>query len=246
MISSYGFSSPAFNEMSQPIVKPTSRKIRSFIRRQGRITEGQKFALDTYWDKYCLPSDKPLNVIEVFGRISPLTLEIGFGNGDALAQMASKNPDTDFIGIEVHRPGIGRLLIQLEEKGLNNVRIYNHDAIEVLQTVIPERSLAAVHLFFPDPWPKLKHHKRRIVQPEFLNLLADKLISGGYFHAATDWQNYADNMLAVLSSDKRYENASPNHTYCEKPDYRPLTKFEQRGLKLGHGVWDLIFFLKNA
>ncbi|MBM4207109.1 MAG: tRNA (guanosine(46)-N7)-methyltransferase TrmB [Gammaproteobacteria bacterium] len=218
-----------------------NKKIRSFIRRQGRITQGQQWALDQFWDKYCLRHDQRLNHQEVFGRIAPLMLEIGFGNGDCLAQMAKAMPEKDFIGIEVHRPGVGRLLMQLEEQSLTNVRVYCHDAIEILQHAIPNQSLSAVHLFFPDPWPKLKHHKRRIVQPEFLNLIAYKLLNGGYFHAATDWQHYAESMLETLLANSGFNNASSNGTYCDKPDYRPLTKFEQRGLRLGHGVWDLVF-----
>jgi tRNA (guanine-N7-)-methyltransferase len=218
-----------------------TRKIRSFIRRQGRITQGQEFALEQHWDKYCLAPDKTLDVFQVFGRQVPLCMEIGFGNGDCLAQMAATNPEQDFIGIEVHRPGVGRLLIQLEEQGISNVRVYCHDAVEILQNTINNNSLSAIHLFFPDPWHKRKHHKRRIVQPEFLDLIGPKLINGGYFHAATDWQHYAEAMLRTLSADMRFHNASSNGTYCEKPDYRPLTKFEQRGLRLGHGVWDLVF-----
>ena len=230
--------------MTQQSIPSTNRKIRSFIRRQGRITQGQQLALEHYWDQYYLPPNRPIISEEIFKRTAPLTLEIGFGNGDCLAQMAMTNQDRDFIGIEVHRPGVGRLLMQLEEQGLNNVRVFCHDAIEVLQQAIPDHCLSAAHLFFPDPWPKKKHHKRRIVRPDFLELLAAKLIPGGYFHAATDWQDYAECMLDVLSVDKRFENSSPDNTYCEKPDYRPLTKFEQRGLRLGHGVWDLIFIRK--
>ena len=218
-----------------------TRKIRSFIRRQGRITQGQEFALGNYWDRYCLTPDKALVVRQVFGRDAPLTLEIGFGNGECLAQLAADNPDKDYIGIEVHRPGVGHLLMRLEEQGLQNVRVYCHDAIEILTNSVADNSLAAVHLFFPDPWHKRKHHKRRIVQASFVDLLAKKLQSGGYFHAATDWEHYAKAMLASLSADKRFSNTSLTNTYCERPDYRPLTKFEQRGLRLGHGVWDLVF-----
>jgi len=218
-----------------------TRKIRSFIRRQGRITQGQLFAIEQYWDRYCLPPNQRFNQQEIFGRTEPLILEIGFGNGDCLAQMAAAYPNKDFIGIEVHKPGVGRLLMQLEERGLENVRVYCHDALEILQNTISNNTLSAIHLFFPDPWPKRKHHKRRIVQPEFLDLIADKLINGGYFHAATDWEHYAIAMLEVLSADNRFTNASLTDTYCERPAYRPLTKFEQRGLRLGHGVWDLIF-----
>jgi tRNA (guanine-N7-)-methyltransferase len=223
-----------------PEQSPT-RKIRSFIRRQGRITQGQEFALEHHWDKYCLTADKPLDAIQVFGRNAPLCVEIGFGNGDCLAQLAAANPDKDYLGIEVHRPGVGHLMMRLEQQGLQNVRIYCHDAIEVLTNSLPDNSLAAVHLFFPDPWHKRKHHKRRIVQADFVELLALKLQSGGYFHAATDWEHYAKAMLEVLSADNRFTNASLTDTYCERPSYRPLTKFEQRGLRLGHGVWDLIF-----
>ena len=218
-----------------------TRKIRSFIRRQGRITQGQEFALENYWDKYCLAPDEALNIQQVFGRQAPLSVEIGFGNGECLAQLATDNPDKDYIGIEVHRPGVGHLLMRLEEQGLHNVRVYCHDAIEILMNSLADNSLAAVHLFFPDPWHKRKHHKRRIVQASFVDLLAKKLRSGGYFHAATDWEHYAKAMLASLSADKRFSNTSLTNTYCERPDYRPLTKFEQRGLRLGHGVWDLVF-----
>ncbi len=234
-----------FISLMQDSFQPSqTRKICSFIRRQGRITQGQEFALENYWDKYCLTPDKALAVRQIFGRNAPLTLEIGFGNGDCLAQMAKADPEQDFIGIEVHKPGVGRLLMQCEEQGLRNVRVYCHDAIEILQNIIQDNSLSAVHLFFPDPWPKKKHRKRRIVQPEFLDLIAPKLITGGYFHAATDWENYAKAMLDTLSADKLFANTSPTNDYCEKPDYRPLTKFEQRGLRLGHGVWDLVFTRK--
>ncbi len=220
------------------------RKIRSFIRRQGRITQGQQFALDNFWDKYCLDPNEALDANKIFGRLAPLCVEIGFGNGACLAELAAANPDKDYIGIEVHRPGIGHLMMQLEQQGLQNVRIYCHDAIEILTNNLKDNSLAAVHLFFPDPWPKKKHHKRRIVQASFVDLLALKLQNGGYFHAATDWEHYAEAMLEALSADGRFTNTSPNNTYCGRPAYRPLTKFEQRGIRLGHGVWDLIF-MKN-
>jgi tRNA (guanine-N7-)-methyltransferase len=217
------------------------RKIRSFIRRQGRITQGQQLSLEHYWDKYCLDPNKAFNAIEVFGRHAPLCVEIGFGNGECLVKLAAANPDKDYLGIEVHRPGVGHLMMQLEQQGLQNVKIYCHDAIEVLTNNLADNSLVAAHLFFPDPWPKKKHHKRRIVQSSFVDLLAKKLQSDGYFHAATDWENYAEAMLGVLSADPRFSNASPTNNYCDRPAHRPLTKFEQRGLRLGHGVWDLIF-----
>jgi tRNA (guanine-N7-)-methyltransferase len=220
---------------------PHLKPIRSFVRRQGHLTQGQQTALDNHWDSYCLDPQKSVNFVEVFGRTAPLIVEIGFGNGDSLAKMAAANPHIDYLGIEVHRPGVGHLLLLLHEQGLTNVRIYCHDAMDIMEHKIVDSSLAAVHLFFPDPWPKARHHKRRIVRPVFMGLIARKLAMGGYFHAATDWENYAESMLEVLSANQQLHNTSPTQTYCERPDYRPLTKFEQRGLRLGHGVWDLIF-----
>jgi tRNA (guanine-N7-)-methyltransferase len=217
------------------------QRIRSFIRRQGRLTPGQEVALDQHWSQYGLEPELDYDFSQVFGRQAPLIVEIGFGNGDSLAKMAAANPDHDYIGIEVHKPGVGHLLILLNEQGLTNVRVYCHDAIEILEQKIPDLSLAGLHLFFPDPWHKKKHHKRRIVRPSFVDLLNKKLQVGGYFHAATDWQHYAESMLDVLSASEGLKNTSLNQDYCERPDYRPLTKFEQRGLRLGHGVWDLIF-----
>ncbi|MCK9634881.1 MAG: tRNA (guanosine(46)-N7)-methyltransferase TrmB [Methylobacter tundripaludum] len=219
---------------------PTHR-IRSFIRRQGRITQGQQLALECHWDKYCLDPAVDYDFSQVFGRTAPLIVEIGFGTGDSLAKMAAANPENDYIGIEVHRPGVGHLMLLLDQQGLTNVRIYCHDAIEIIECKIADNSLAGVHLFFPDPWPKKKHHKRRIVRPSFVDLLVRKLQPGGYFHAATDWQNYAEHMLEILSAGAGLGNTSPTGDYCERPEYRPLTRFEQRGLRLGHGVWDLIF-----
>lgn len=216
-------------------------RIRSFIRRQGRATSGQKQALDNHWDKYCLPPAAELNLTEAFGRQVPLIIEIGFGNGSSLADMAEANPHNNYLGIEVHRPGVGHLMMLLEQRGINNVRIYHHDAIEILEQKIPDASVSGVHLFFPDPWHKRRHHKRRIVRPSFVELLHKKLIIGGYFHAATDWKDYAKDMLGVLGNSQLLSNSSPTQDYCPRPEYRPLTKFENRGLNLGHGVWDLIF-----
>lgn len=229
--------------MSSEITTPATipARIRSFIRRQGRLTQGQQHALSHHWDKYCLDPQATYDFAEVFGRVAPIIVEIGFGNGDSLAKMAAANPDTDYIGIEVHRPGVGHLMMLLDLQGLTNVRIYCHDAIDILEHKLPDASLTGVHLFFPDPWPKKKHHKRRIVRPSFIALLLKKLKVGGYFHAATDWENYAENMLEVLSADAGLLNSSETGDYCPRPEYRPLTKFEQRGLRLGHGVWDLIF-----
>ncbi len=223
------------------LAQTVPQRIRSFIRRQGRLTPGQELALDQHWPQYGLEPELDYDFSQVFGRQAPLIVEIGFGNGDSLAKMAAANPDHDYIGIEVHKPGVGHLLILLNEQGLTNVRVYCHDAIEILEQKLPDHSLAGLHLFFPDPWHKKKHHKRRIVRPSFVDLLNKKLQMDGYFHAATDWQHYAESMLEVLSASEGLKNTSLSQDYCERPDYRPLTKFEQRGLRLGHGVWDLIF-----
>jgi tRNA (guanine-N7-)-methyltransferase len=217
------------------------RHIRSFVPRQGRITAGQLFALQHYWPLYGLEVNQRYDFNEVFGCPAPLIVEIGFGNGQTLANMALSNPNNHYIGIEVHRPGVGQLLMQIEQHKLGNVRVYNHDALDILEHHIPDASLQGVHLFFPDPWPKARHHKRRLVQTSFMALLAQKIQIGGYFHAATDWQPYAEVMLETLTAAPGFKNQSPTNEYCQRPDYRPLTKFEQRGLNLGHGVWDLIF-----
>ncbi|MGR8979033.1 MAG: tRNA (guanosine(46)-N7)-methyltransferase TrmB [Gammaproteobacteria bacterium] len=218
-----------------------SRRIRSFIRRQGRMTQGQQHALENYWERYCLDPSRNYDFSEIFGRQAPLVVEIGFGNGDSLVTMAVDNPGVDYLGIEVHRPGVGHLMMKLAEHGLTNVRIYCHDAVEILEQRLADDSLAGVQLFFPDPWPKKKHHKRRIVRPGFVKLLTRKLKQGGYFHAATDWQPYAESMLSVLSAEEAFVNTSRTRDYCERPESRPLTKFEHRGMRFGHGVWDLIF-----
>ncbi len=220
-------------------------KIRSFIRRQGRITPGQQRAIDRLWPKYGLEQKHPINDKDVFGQKAPLIVEIGFGNGDSLAKMAKQQTDNAFIGIEVHKPGIGHLLLQLEQLDIENVRIFCDDAVEILEQCIADNSLARIHLFFPDPWPKKRHHKRRIVRSEFIDLITRKLQPGGYFHAATDWQDYAEYMLSVLEQQPNLINQSTDKAYCKRPYYRPLTKFECRGLALGHGVWDLIFRKKT-
>ncbi len=219
----------------------TPHRIRSYIRRQGRITPGQQYALEHLWGKYCLDPVVAYDFKQVFAREAPLILEIGFGNGECLARMAAENPNHNYIGIEVHKPGIGHLMLKLEQNRTGNVRIYCHDAIEILEQRIPDNSLAGVHLFFPDPWPKKRHHKRRIVSDTFINLIATKMQSEGFFHAATDWENYAEHMLSVICACKRLSNTSPDNRYCERPEDRPLTKFELRGIRLGHQVWDLIF-----
>jgi len=216
-------------------------RIRSFILRDSRPTAGQSLMLETKWDTYCLDPKKTYDFTEVFGRDAPIILEIGFGNGSSLADMAAANPHLNYIGIEVHSPGVGHLMLILEEKGLTNVRIYHHDAIEILEQSIADNQLSGVHLFFPDPWHKRRHHKRRIVRPSFVELIHKKLQANGYFHAATDWEHYAKQMLTILNSANRLINTSSTKDFCPRPDYRPLTKFESRGIRLGHGVWDLVF-----
>lgn len=217
------------------------RRIRSFVRREGRLTAGQQRALEELWPEFGLENGSLHDLDRVFGRHAPRTLEIGFGNGAALAALAQHRPDCDFIGIEVHRPGIGRLLLELERRGLRNVRIFREDAVQVLRECIPDHSLDRLLLFFPDPWHKTRHHKRRIVQPAFLELVADKLVAGGMLHMATDWENYAAHMLAVGDASTAFRNRAGAGHFSPRPDYRPVTKFEQRGQRLGHGVWDLVF-----
>jgi len=216
-------------------------RIKSFALRVGRMTLGQKQAFDKLAEQYTLDPKQPCNFIDSFGRDAPVIVEIGFGNGESLAKTALANPDNNYIGIEVHTPGVGNLLAQIERSNITNIRVYHHDAIEVLESCIPEHSLAGIHLFFPDPWHKRKHHKRRIVRPSFMPLIARKIAHKGYFHSATDWEHYAKHMLKVLLDAKDFKNKNSEQDYSPRPDYRPLTKFEQRGLRLGHGVWDLIF-----
>ena len=227
--------------MTAPADDRPARKIRSFVRREGRITAGQQRALQDLWPRYGLAADEPLDLTAIFGRSAPRTLEIGFGNGDALATMAGQQPDTDFIGIEVHRPGVGRLLQQLDEHDLSNVRVMREDAVQILNTCFPDNSLDRLLLFFPDPWHKKRHHKRRIVQPVFIELLARKIKPGGILHMATDWKDYAKHMLEVVEQSPVFRNCAGSGSYSPRPDYRPVTKFERRGQRLGHGVWDLLF-----
>lgn len=219
---------------------PPRRPIRSFVLRAGRMGTGQQKALAELGPRYRLPfADAPLDYAAVFGRQAPVVLEIGFGMGGATADIAAARPDTDFIGVEVHEPGVGALLKHIGERGLTNLRLVQHDAVEVLRAMIPQASLAGVHVFFPDPWHKKRHHKRRLIQPGFVAALVEHLAPGGYLHCATDWQDYAEQMLAVLGAEPKLRNTADG--YAPRPDYRPLTKFEQRGLRLGHGVWDLVF-----
>jgi tRNA (guanine-N7-)-methyltransferase len=218
------------------------RRIRSFVKREGRLTTGQERALKDLFPLYGLTlQDHPINLEKVFQRTAPCILEIGFGNGSSLAEMAANNPEQDYIGIEVHRPGVGNLLSQIEKMGLTNLRVINDDAVDVLNKMIENDSLDAVYLFFADPWHKTRHYKRRIVQKEFVELLREKLKVAGIFHMATDWQDYAKHMMRVMNDTKHFENTAGKDQYLPRPDYRPLTKFEQRGQRLGHAVWDLIF-----
>ncbi len=217
-----------------------ARPIRSYVLRAGRMGPGQQRALDELGPRYLLPFGHDLlDYAAVFGRTAPTVLEIGFGMGDATAAIAQSQFGTNFLGLEVHSPGVGALLKRVGEMSLHHVRIVQHDAVEVVQHMVPMQSLAGVHVFFPDPWHKSRHHKRRLIQPQFVALLAARLAPGGYLHCATDWEPYAQQMLEVLSAEPLLRNTAEG--FAPRPDYRPLTKFEQRGLKLGHGVWDLVF-----
>ena len=225
-----------------PDSKPL-RKIRSFVRREGRLTKGQQRALQDLLPQYGLELSETavLDFAQIFNNTNPVHLEIGIGNGQTLITMAAAHPQYNYVGIEVHRPGIGNALLQIEKTGLQNVRLICDDAVEVLKHNIPDQSLSAVYIFFPDPWHKKRHHKRRLVQVEFINLLGTKLLTGGRLHMATDWEEYAQYMLQVMHEVNGFTNQAGVGQFSEKPDYRPLTKFEQRGLRLGHGVWDLVF-----
>lgn len=220
---------------------PQTFRIRSFARRQGRITPAQQKALDDLWERYGLEPQLSLDAENRFGNHHPIVLEIGFGNGDSLVEMALHDPDHNYVGIEVHRPGVGHLLIKTQEAGISNLRVYAHDAIDILNDCIADASLERVQLFFPDPWHKTRHHKRRIVKQEFLKLIARKLISGGTFHAATDWENYAYDMAEQFNLSGLFTSVNPDSPFSPRPNYRPLTRFEARGHRLGHGVWDLIY-----
>ncbi|MSQ59997.1 MAG: tRNA (guanosine(46)-N7)-methyltransferase TrmB [Betaproteobacteria bacterium] len=220
------------------------RPIRSYVLRQGRMSAAQRRALELHAPQYLLSyAQAPLDFPTVFGRTAPVILEIGCGMGETTAQIAANNPRTDYIGVEVHAPGVGSVLKLASEKGLANLRIVQHDAVEIARHMLPLESLSGVHVFFPDPWPKTRHHKRRLIQASFVSLLASRLKPYGYIHLATDWQEYAEQMLAVLHAESSLENTSPG--FATRPAYRPMTKFEQRGIKLGHGVWDLIFRRKD-
>ncbi len=234
-------SAPEPGEAGDPHAGLRGRPLRSFVLRAGRLGTGQQRALADLGPQYLLPyAPRPLDLDAVFGRHAPRVLEIGFGMGDATAQVAAAQPGTDFIGIEVHQPGVGAMLKHIGALPLSNVRLLQHDAVEVLAHMIPPGALTGVHIWFPDPWHKKRHNKRRLIQPDFVAALITRLAPGGYLHAATDWQPYAEQMLAVMNAEPGLVNTAGSG-YAPKPDWRPLTKFEDRGLKLGHGVWDLLF-----
>lgn len=219
------------------------QRIRSYVLRQGRISNAQRHALEVL-RHHTLPYQAALLDLDaIYGRTAPKILEIGFGMGETTRQIALAHPEQDFLGVEVHSPGVGSLLKQINEFELTNLKIIQHDAVSVLMDMIELGCLDGVHIFFPDPWPKKRHHKRRLIQADFVQLLTQRIKPGGYLHIATDWQEYAEHSLAVLQQSPSLENTAVD--FAARPDYRPYTKFEQRGLKLGHGVWDIIFRVKR-
>jgi tRNA (guanine-N7-)-methyltransferase len=232
---------PRDNTSDAPEGVDHPRRIRSFVRRAGRTTIGQARAFETVGPRFLVPYRAgPLDLQATFGRSAPTVLEIGFGMGEATAHIAALLPDTDFLCCEVHEPGVGALLKRIAEQGLSNIRIVQHDAVEVVEHMLRPDSLAGVHVFFPDPWHKLRHHKRRLIQPPLVARLASRLRPGGYLHCATDWEHYAHQMVEVLGQEPLLQNTCAGG-FAPRPAYRPLTKFEQRGLRLGHGVWDVVF-----
>lgn len=218
------------------------REIKSFVIRAGRMTNGQQRGWDDCWDKWGLKLENgALNLPDTFDRDAPAVLEIGYGMGLSLVAMAGAETDKNFIGVEVHRPGVGSLLNEASLEGLTNLRTYCDDAVEVLKQCIPDGSLSRVQIYFPDPWHKKRHNKRRLVQPKFIELLRPKLAKGGVIHLATDWEHYAEQMMDVMSDAEGFNNTAGPRKYAPRPEFRPLTKFEKRGHRLGHGVWDLLF-----
>ncbi len=227
-------------EPSDETPRMSRRPIRSFVLRQGRMSDAQTRFLNAKMPEVGIPYvQERIDLNAVFGRAAPKVVEIGFGMGDATAKIAQHLPGTDFVGIEVHGPGVGNLCKLIDGEGIGNIRIIQHDAMEVMEDMIAPDSLDGVHVFFPDPWPKKRHHKRRLIQPAFVALLASRLKPGGYLHCATDWEEYAEQMLEVLGDEPTLTNTADD--YAPRPEYRPLTRFEARGLRLGHGVWDLVF-----
>tara|TARA_B100000508_G_C11435830_1_gene265959 strand:- start:412 stop:1101 length:690 start_codon:yes stop_codon:yes gene_type:complete len=223
------------------------RKIKSFVRREGRLTKGQTSALEKLWPEFGLNSENGLlDWQKIFGRKATTVLEIGFGMGDSLLTQAINAPECNFIGIEVHRPGVGALLMNMQLNNVSNIRVFNADAVDVLKQCIPDESLDKVQILFPDPWHKKRHHKRRLIQADFIQLIHAKLKPGGTLHLATDWRHYAEHMMDIMNQSTGFKNAAGNNLYSPRPETRPTTKFEKRGLKLGHGVWDLIFVRDDA
>ena len=222
-----------------------ARPVRSFVLRQGRMSDAQTRAAETMMPTVGVPyRAEPLDFATLFGRVAPVVVEVGFGMGHTTADIAAALPGTDFLGVEVHLPGVGSLCKRIADDGLSNIRIVRHDAVEVLAQMVAPASLAGIHVYFPDPWPKKRHHKRRLIQPEFVALAASRLAPGGYLHCATDWEEYAQQMLAVLSAEPLLANEADG--FSPRPAYRPETRFEARGLRLGHGVWDLRFIRREA
>ena len=237
-------SSNNFVQNKAPVMQ--QRTIRSFVKRVGRQTKSQKYALEHYMSQFGLQFDPDtiLDFNQLFPELKKIKLEIGFGNGDSLVKMAGQDDSSGYIGVEVHTPGVGNCLKQIHEQGIANLRLMSHDAIEVMEFMIPEKILDNVFLFFPDPWHKKRHHKRRIVNQQFRDLLVMKCKQGAVLHMATDWQEYAEYMSSEMLADSRFVNQGNEKGFSQKPDYRPETKFEQRGHRLGHGVWDLLFKIK--
>ena len=218
---------------------PPHRPIRSFVLRQGRMSPAQQRACDELLPRYGITASAPLDFAAIFGNDRPVVLEIGFGMGETTAQIAAAHPQVNFVGVEVHGPGVGALLRRIDAMPLSNVRVLRRDAVEVVERLVPPRSLAGVHVYFPDPWPKKRHHKRRLLQPRFVHELAKRLAPGGYLHVATDWRDYAEAMLATLSAEPLLANTAAG--FAPRPPWRPATKFEQRGIARGHEVFDLLF-----
>ena len=219
------------------------RTIKSFVKREGRMTPGQKRALESLWPRYGidLTADNIIQFETLFSNPNSVVLEIGFGMGEAIVAMANDNPNENFVGIEVHRPGVGRLLACADKLNLNNIAVICADAVDVINHHIENNSLQRIQIFFPDPWHKKKHHKRRIIQADFVSSLARKLVTGGHIHIATDWKNYAEHIIEVLQTSPNFENTATNTRFVERPPHRPLTRFEQRGQRLGHDVWDIVY-----
>jgi tRNA (guanine-N7-)-methyltransferase len=236
------------SERNRPAIEHL-KKIKSFVMRAGRTTSGQAKAIDQLGPQFVISYKEEITPLhEIFDHSNrPFIFEIGFGMGDATAKIAKQMPEVNFLGCEVHQPGVGALLMKVEELGLDNLRIISHDAVEVLEKMIPPKTLDGVHIFFPDPWHKTRHHKRRLIQAPFVQLLISRLKPGGYIHCATDWENYAQHMLDVFQATPQLHNEGQlADGYSSRPSYRPVTKFENRGVRLGHGVWDLVFRLKNS